>query len=358
MEELSQIITWLKGASGVPREHTQGLLTGDPTRVIQRVMFASALTQEVVGEVITSQADLLVTACPPESMTLVGPGGANLRNLVQGDVALYSAGAGAQALVGEACAQVLDLEQVSPLGSVPSEEYAVLVVYVPLVDAEELRVQLAHAGAGNIGDYRGCAWSVTGQGEFTPVAGADPTIGAVGTHEQVEERRLEMVVPTGLIDVVTRALRKHHRYEEPAFSFLRTHPAPSRYGRGAWGHSSGRLTPQEIFQTLKHALPGVQARYSGDGEKVERIGVCPHIDTAVINEACEQRVELLITSNATAADAEGARTRGISVLDVPHHGLMWAALPLLARQIGSASDGEIETIVSVKVQPGWEMVEG
>jgi len=39
------------------------------------------------------------------------------------------------------------------------------------------------AGAGQIGEYSHCSWSVTGTGQFLPEDGAQPAIGSVGAVE-------------------------------------------------------------------------------------------------------------------------------------------------------------------------------
>src|SRR5699024_4954807 len=129
-------------------------------------------------------------------------------------------------------------------------------------------------GAGAIGDYTGCAWSVTGTGEFTPGAGADPAIGQVGAHEQVEERHLGMVVPLDLIPAVTAALRNAHPYEEPAISFIATHPVPSRHGRGRIDILPGAAGVSELRAALAHELPGVQIRVRPAAGEIRKVAIC------------------------------------------------------------------------------------
>lgn len=91
-----------------------------------------------------------------------------------------------------------------------------LVVYVPETHTTELIEALSDAGAGCIGDYDRCAWSVLGQGQFRPLAGANPTLGRAGELERVAEHRVEMVVEKPLIKAVLQALVDAHPYEEPA----------------------------------------------------------------------------------------------------------------------------------------------
>jgi hypothetical protein len=80
---------------------------------------------------------------------------------------------------------------------------------------------LFDAGAGRIGNYEHCAWQVLGQGQFRPLAGSQPFIGAQGVLETVAEYRVEMVCEDAVIDAVIAALRQAHPYEEPAFDVIR-----------------------------------------------------------------------------------------------------------------------------------------
>jgi hypothetical protein len=97
------------------------------------------------------------------------------------------------------------------------EEFDCLVVYVPAPDADALRSALAAAGAGRLGNYAGCSFSVDGMGRFTPLQGSSPAIGTVGEPEQVPETRIEAIYPRGQRNRIVSALIAAHPYETPAF---------------------------------------------------------------------------------------------------------------------------------------------
>jgi hypothetical protein len=92
-----------------------------------------------------------------------------------------------------------------------------LAVYVPEPHLEQVKRALFDAGAGRYARYDCCAWQVLGEGQFRPLAGSRPFLGAPGRLERVAEYRVEMVVPDGAIAAVIAALRRAHPYEEPAF---------------------------------------------------------------------------------------------------------------------------------------------
>lgn len=92
-----------------------------------------------------------------------------------------------------------------------------VVVYVPESHADQLRAAMGHAGAGVIGNYTHCMFTLSGVGQFLPGEGANPTIGTVGELEEVPEERIETVCSGDVLLAVVRAIRGTHPYEEPAF---------------------------------------------------------------------------------------------------------------------------------------------
>ena len=96
-----------------------------------------------------------------------------------------------------------------------------LCFYVPTTHVDEVKAAIFAAGAGRVGDYDCCAWQVLGEGQFRPLAGSQPFIGAQGQHETVAEYKVETVCEDALIHTVVAALKVAHPYEEPAYQIWR-----------------------------------------------------------------------------------------------------------------------------------------
>ncbi len=92
-----------------------------------------------------------------------------------------------------------------------------IVVFVPKSHTDIVRQAMGDAGAGKIGNYSHCSYSVDGIGRYKPLEGANPTIGEVGKFEEVEEERVECVCERKVAKEVIKAIRKVHPYEEVAF---------------------------------------------------------------------------------------------------------------------------------------------
>ena len=92
-----------------------------------------------------------------------------------------------------------------------------ICVYIPENSVENVKTALFEAGAGRIGNYDSCCWQTEGVGQFRPLAGSNPAIGAMGEIEQVQELKIELVCQDEYIQDAIRAMKIAHPYEEPAF---------------------------------------------------------------------------------------------------------------------------------------------
>ncbi|MBP9667539.1 hypothetical protein KBD87_01910 [Candidatus Saccharibacteria bacterium] len=92
-----------------------------------------------------------------------------------------------------------------------------IVTFAPLADADKVRDALGQAGAGNIGEYSYCSYSVIGKGRFIPSDKANPHIGTANKLELVEEERIEVVCGRENAKVIIEAMKQAHPYEEVAF---------------------------------------------------------------------------------------------------------------------------------------------
>ena len=91
-----------------------------------------------------------------------------------------------------------------------------IVFYVPETHADKLREAIGDAGAGIIGNYSHCTFTMKGVGRFKPNDKANPTIGEPGKLEVVTEDRIETVCEGAKLKAVLQAIKEIHPYEEPA----------------------------------------------------------------------------------------------------------------------------------------------
>lgn len=99
--------------------------------------------------------------------------------------------------------------------AIPMKRYKI-VLYVPESHANQLREAIGNAGAGKIGNYSHCTFTIKGIGRFKPEEDANPTIGTVGKLEEVNEDRIETICEEDKLQAVLKAIKDVHPYEEPA----------------------------------------------------------------------------------------------------------------------------------------------
>ncbi|MGE5195710.1 MAG: hypothetical protein ACM3JI_00070 [Anaerolineae bacterium] len=93
-------------------------------------------------------------------------------------------------------------------------DYVTIVITVPETHADIVREAMGSAGAGRVGDYSHCSYSVKGIGRFIPNKGSNPYLGKEGVLEEVVEERIETVCSLALLDHVLEEIKKAHPYEE------------------------------------------------------------------------------------------------------------------------------------------------
>lgn len=90
-----------------------------------------------------------------------------------------------------------------------------LVVGVPESHLDAVLDALADSGAGVLGDYTHCSFTMPGTGRFKPGPNAHPAVGENNTLNTVTEMRVETLCDYDKVPAVLKAVRAAHPYEEP-----------------------------------------------------------------------------------------------------------------------------------------------
>lgn len=347
-----------------------GLVCGDPEATVRRVHFAVDPVAAVAAEAITAGADLLVTHHPlylrgTTTVAAGHPKGALVHRLIRAGVGLFVAHTNADVApdgVSDALAAAVGLRDVAPLLPRPERTLDKLTVYVPAAEADRLVDALAAAGAGELGDYRRCAYLVDGTGTFEPLPGAHPTIGAVGRVERVAETRVEMVFDRPRRDAVVRALLAAHPYEEPAYDVTETANVPGQAGLGRLGRLATPTSLNMFVRRVAAALPatswGVRALGAADAE-VDTVAVCGGAGGELAVPAARRGAQVLLTADLRHHAAwEAAMDSGIALVDAAHWATEWPWLPRAAERLAAelARAGiTVETSVSRLVTDPWTL---
>jgi dinuclear metal center YbgI/SA1388 family protein len=309
-----------------------GLVCGDPNDVLDSVTVAVDATPVVVDEV--PEAGLLLAHHPlllrgVDTVAASTPKGALVHRLIRTGRSLFTAHTNADSAspgVSDALAHTLGLTVEAVLE--PLSDTADLdkwVIYVPRENTEAVQAAVFEAGAGHIGDYSHCSWSVSGIGQFLPRDGATPAVGSVGTVERVDENRFEVIAPARARAAVLAAMRAAHPYEEPAFDIFALIPPPGDAGLGRIGTLPQPESLRTFVSRVGAALPQTSwgVRAAGDPDRVvSRVAVCGGAGDSLLGIAARADVQAYVTADLRHHPAdEHRRASEVALIDVAH----WAS---------------------------------
>lgn len=356
---LSEVIGVLDAAYPPELAHdwdSVGLVCGDPDEPVTSVTIAVDATDAVAAEVpggglLLAHHPLLLRGV--DTVAASTAKGALLHRLIRTGRSLFTAHTNADSAtpgVSDALADTLGLVVEEVLSPVPSgPDLDKWVVFVPTDHAAALRDSLFAAGAGQIGDYSCCSWSVSGTGQFLPHEGATPTIGAVGTVEQVAEDRIEVIAPARLRARVLAALRGGHPYEEPAFDVFALAPLPADVGIGRICSLPEPETLSAFVARVSGALPSTTwgVRAAGDADAVvSRVAVCGGAGDSLLGTVARAGVQAYVTADLRHHPAdEHGRVSDVALVDVAH----WASEYPWCHQAAALLSGHFGTDLPVRV---------
>jgi dinuclear metal center YbgI/SA1388 family protein len=334
-----------------------GLLVGDESAPVVRVLVTLELTDAVLREAADGRCDTVLTHHPvlfsPVRRLVESEGQGRLLldairagvNLIACHTNLDAAPGGIAEIVGEA----LGLKNMAPL-RMASAGWCKFVGFVP----EEALPRVAEAvfatGAGVIGDYSDCAYALQGQGWFKPGAGANPVVGKAQKAERVSEVRWETVILRSRLDEAIRAFVNAHPYEEPAFDVYPVEDRLFRAGLGRVGELNSPMTVGALALRAADAFGLPAPTIGGDtGRLAHRVAVLPGSGRSLLAEAADV-ADAFVTGDLSYHDSEQARDLGLALVELPHGELEWWAMRRWADLLG----GELfSSGVAISLAEAW-----
>lgn len=338
-----------------------GLIDGRTDSDLRVIHVAVDPATEVAKEAVTGGAQLLITHHPlwlggVDRMS--GPSGEVFSTLHDAGCALFVAHTNADVAapgVSDALADALGLTDLRVM-TVQDEALDHWLVHVPREFVDSMLDVLSAAGAGRIGTYDRCAFTVEGTGTFRPLAGADPFLGRIGEVESVMEARVEFVGLPSERAGIARALRAVHPYEEPSFAVTPT-VTPSKRGLGRVGELPEGIPLRDFVTQVARLLPATAAGIRATGPAdlaVRTVAVAGGSCLELNGDACRAGADVYVTSDAKHHRAQDAR---LPIIDVPHWAGEWPWTAALGRRLRDALPG-VSVHVSRLVTDPWTMAAG
>lgn len=305
-----------------------GLAIGTLNKPISKVLVTLDVTHAVVDEAIEKGCELIIAHHPPIFLKLSNlrtdnPQGALYEKCLKNDIAVYAAHTNldvAPGGVNDLLADALMLEQCQILEQTYEEKMMKLAVFVPVDDANKMREALANAGAGEIGNYEACSYTLEGEGRFRAVEGANPTVGQVGEIHIEQERKIEVVFPQTIKNKVLKAMLNAHSYEEPAYDLFQMDILTNEQGLGRIGKLAQPMTLRDFAEFVKTQLDVPCVRVVGPVEGlVQKVAVVGGDGNKYIRTAKFAGADVFVTGDIGFHMAQDAEVQGLSIVDPGHH---------------------------------------
>ncbi len=325
-----------------------GLLMGDRTAPVERLMTCLTVTPESAGEAIDERVDMIVTHHPilfrpVQKITADRPDGAMLWRLARAGIAVYSphtafdnAELGINAGLADRLG-LLDLAGLRP--SKTCEQYKV-IVFAPAADRSSILDSAFAAGAGRIGDYEQCSFTTGGQGTFFGTEGTNPAVGTAGRRERVREWKIELMSTANALSNVLAAIRDSHSYEEPAIDVIPLRSTPGRHGIGRLGRLADPASLANFAAQVRAALGCGTLQVVGARDRpVLRVAIgCGAGDDFVV-DAAHAGADVLLTGEVRFHTALDADARGLAIVLIGHYASERLGVEDLAGRLDGAFPG-------------------
>lgn len=313
MYRIKDIIRELELAAPLPLQEdfdNAGVQVGDVNRPATGALLCLDVTEEVIDEAIELDCNLIVSHHPLAFRPFKSLTGATyiercMMKACKHDLTVYSAHTNldnAPGGVSFKMAELIGLQNVRVL-SPRRDALLKLVTFVPEAYAEAVRSALFNAGAGSIGRYDSCSYTLTGEGSFRATEGCNPFCGEIGDLHVEREVRIETVLPAFRKGAVTRALLSVHPYEEPVFDFYPLANAWQQAGSGVVGELPEEEDELSFLQRIKYIFRVPCIRHSPlTGKPVKEIALCGGSGAFLIDEAVAYGADVFITGEAKYND--------------------------------------------------------
>ncbi|MFP5113632.1 Nif3-like dinuclear metal center hexameric protein [Bacillaceae bacterium C204] len=304
-----------------------GLQIGRLNKKVERIMIALDVLENVVDEAVEKNVQLIIAHHPIiyrplKNLLTDSAQGKIIEKLLKHDIAVYAAHTNLDVAVGgvnDLLAEALELKDTEVLVPTVDTKLKKLVVFVPASHAEEIRNVLGKAGAGSIGNYSHCSFSGNGTGRFLPEDNTNPFIGEAGKLEEVDEVRLETIVPEPVLKKTITAMLKAHPYEEVAYDVYPLENKGEVLGLGRIGKVP-ETTLGEFTEKVKKALEVSHVRVVGDlSAKVKKVAVLGGDGNKYFMNAKYQGADVYVTGDIYYHTAHDALMQGLNMIDPGHN---------------------------------------
>ena len=306
--QLSEITNYIESIAPLAYQESYdnaGLLVGNPKQDVTQALITLDVTEAILDEAIANRCDLIIAHHPIIFSGLKKLNGKNevercVIKAIQNNIALYAAHTNLDSVFGGVNSKIcekLGLQNCQIL-SAASGQLKKLVTFIPVEHAEKVQQAVFEAGAGNIGHYDSCSYTVSGKGSFRGDESTNPFVGQKGEIHYENEIRFETIFPKHIQGKVIGALLQAHPYEEVAYDIYSLDNSNQQVGIGMIGELPEAMTEKDFLQFTKKTFGTKAIRYSPLlGNQVKKVAVCGGSGSFLIRLAIGAKADVFVTGD-------------------------------------------------------------
>lgn len=305
LKEITQYLESLAPLSSQEVYDNSGLIVGDRNQDVTNVLISLDCIEATVDEAIENGCELIIAHHPIVFKGLKSLTGRDyvertVLKAIKNNVAIYAIHTNFDNYrfgVNDEIAERLNLKNrqvLAPKSGVLNK----LTCFVPVDHAESVRSALFSAGAGEIGNYSNCSFSLEGEGTFLPNSLAKPFIGVSNELSKEREVRVEVLCSNHIISAVVNAMKNAHPYEEVAYELYPIKNENNYEGSGLIGQLENEMEEATFLEFIKETFKcGVIRHTELKGKPVKNVAVCGGSGSFLIETAKRRGADVFITSD-------------------------------------------------------------
>ncbi len=302
-----------------------GLITGSNNWECTGGLVCLDATEEVIQEAINKKYNLVIAHHPIVFRGLKKINGNNyveraLILAIKHDIALFAIHTNLDNVidgVNGKMAELLGLQNrkvLLPKKSVLQQ----LSVFVPTAHKETLLRALFAAGAGNVGKYSECSFSVAGTGSFKAMEGSDPFVGKHGERHLEPEEKLDVIFPSWKQAGIVQAMRAAHPYEEVAYYLYNLDNIFAETGSGMIGDLPEKMEEDLFFEKIRQIFNIPVIKHSKWRNKtIEKVALCGGAGSFLTGAAIAAGADVYLTGDLKYHEFFDADSR-LVLADIGH----------------------------------------
>lgn len=303
-----------------------GLLCGNLEREITGILICHDALEEVVEEAIAKNLNLIVCFHPIIFSGLKSITGKNyversVLKAIENKIAIYAIHTAFDNDffgVNFRICEELGLKNQNVLMP-KTNNLKKLEVLVPKDYSEKLKTALFEAGAGNIGFYDQCSFSVSGEGTFRPKEGSNPFSGTQNIRENADEQMISVIFEHFKQNQILAAMKSAHPYEEVAHQIYNLENENHYVGLGRFGEFEKEIDEKDFLNLVKEKFNLKIIRHSQFlNKKIKKVGVLGGSGASGIKAAISQKCDAYLTGDVKYHDFFSAENK-ILICDIGHY---------------------------------------